>query len=51
MNINAETLIQDAFDRATDTFKIIEKGGSEKPSFFCFLHSYKCAEMIIFAES
>lgn len=26
MNINAETLIQDAFDRATDTFKIIEKG-------------------------
>lgn len=26
MNINAETIIQDAFDRATDTFKIIEKG-------------------------
>ena len=26
MNFDAETLIQDAFDRATDTFKIIEKG-------------------------
>lgn len=26
MNIDAETLIQDAFDRATDTFKIVEKG-------------------------
>lgn len=26
MSIDAETIIQDAFDRATDTFKIIEKG-------------------------
>lgn len=26
MNFDAETLIQDAFDRATDTFKIIDRG-------------------------
>lgn len=35
MNFDAETTIQDAFDRATDTFKIVEKG-YKQPSGDCY---------------